>query len=215
VAVGMQAAPSTRTQSKTASRPPQHLVKGVSVARHPTVPVQTAERMIQMVVSAIRDPKVLEVAKAQVKHVVTENTDPTLSAFSEIAAIHGFATRHLRYTRDPRYVELVFDAPATLSLIQKHGKWSEDCDSYAVLVATLLASIGHRVRITLAGFTATPDAYSHVFCEAHIPRKGWVIVDPSMGPRVGKMAKSIKTLRHFEIPAPAQRPTRFQQAARR
>lgn len=160
--------------------------------------------MIEMVQDTIQHPDVVEIAKLQVKDLADEHDSLTLCRLSEIAAIHFLVTGMLRYTRDPVNVEWVYDPVAIIKKVKKHGKWSEDCDSYTVLTMALLAAIGHKVRLVLAGFLPHTETYSHVFCEAYVPGRGWTIVDPSLRHKVFVMAKAIKYQKFFYLKPPAQ-----------
>jgi hypothetical protein len=186
-------------QAKRKSRKHTKRSKRAVVRRVPTIPTQTAERMVEMVKEAIQAPEIVEVAKVQVRKLVDEHNGQVLNKMSEISAIHGLVSGMIRYTRDPFRVEWVYDPVALLKKVKKYGRWAEDCDSYAVLTATLLASIGHQVRITLVGFTNNPNQFSHVFCESHIKNVGWLIVDPSLRHKVVPMATKIKTFKFYPL----------------
>lgn len=87
---------------------------------------------------------------------------------AEVRQLHAFVRDRIRYVRDIRGVETLQDAERTLTL--KSG----DCDDKAVLLASLLESIGHRTRFHAVGFA--PNSYSHVYAETYLGRE-WVALE--------------------------------------
>lgn len=96
----------------------------------------------------------------------------------EIRVLQNFVRDAIRYVRDVRGVETVQEPPYTL----KSG--SGDCDDKAVLLASLLESIGFRTRFRAVGLHG--EGYSHVLAEAYDPlERKWVALEcivPGVGP---------------------------------
>lgn len=86
----------------------------------------------------------------------------------EAEALQRWVQQNIRYVRDIRGVETLH-TPDKL-LILRQG----DCDDQAVLLASMLESIGHPTRFVAVGFS--PFAYSHVFTETKIGSK-WVALE--------------------------------------
>lgn len=79
---------------------------------------------------------------------------------AQAAAVQAWVRANIAYVTDPRGVELV-KSPARLLMDR-----ADDCDGHAQLVAAMLASIGHRVRLSAIG--RRPGIFEHVFCESLI-----------------------------------------------
>lgn len=84
---------------------------------------------------------------------------------AEARAVHGWVRDHVRYVRDVAGVETLHTAERLL--IDRAG----DCDDKSILIAALLASIGHRVRFVAVGFG--PRGFAHVYPEAWIGGRWW------------------------------------------
>jgi hypothetical protein len=88
-----------------------------------------------------------------------------------IKAIFNDVQSSFRFVHDPHGKELVGDAPYLLQT--KAG----DCDDYAVVIGSLLSSIGIPARIsTLRADPHEPGRFSHVYPEAS-NRGQWVAMD--------------------------------------
>lgn len=87
----------------------------------------------------------------------------------ELTALLSFVRDRVTYRLDPVDTERVQDACVTLQL------QSGDCDDKTVLLATLLASIGHLPR-----FVAQHNGqeFNHVYCEALLNGQ-WMALDPT------------------------------------
>lgn len=81
----------------------------------------------------------------------------------EIAALHEFVRDQIRYVKDIRDVETV----ATPETVLEIGVG--DCDDKAVLLASLLESIGHPAMFRAVGFA--PGVFSHVYVKTLIGRR--------------------------------------------
>jgi len=97
----------------------------------------------------------------------------------EINALFRWVQRNVRYTKDPFHVELLHAARRMLEL--RAG----DCDDMAILLGSLVKSVGHPVRIVLTGPNARrPDLFSHIYLEAQ-HRGDWIPLDPTMSFAMG------------------------------
>lgn len=88
----------------------------------------------------------------------------------QVFALFEFVRDHIRYVRDIRGVETI--ATPEQVLRQQQG----DCDDKAVLLASLLESIGHPTLFMAVGFE--PGKFSHVLTQTLIGRR-WVYLDPT------------------------------------
>jgi transglutaminase-like putative cysteine protease len=92
----------------------------------------------------------------------------------EIKAVFEWVQRNVRYTKDPFRVE-VLHAPRRMIELR-----AGDCDDMAILLGAMLRSIGHPVRLVLAGpDPLRPQLFTHVYLEVH--HKGnWIPLDATM-----------------------------------
>jgi transglutaminase-like putative cysteine protease len=94
--------------------------------------------------------------------------------YEEIKALFEWVQSNVRYTRDPFRVETLHSARRMLEL--RAG----DCDDMTILLGSMLESVGHPVRLVLAGpDPRRPRLYSHIYLEAHL-RGRWIPLDPTM-----------------------------------
>ena len=88
---------------------------------------------------------------------------------AQIRALHKFVRDGIYYVRDINGVETVREAQRVL--IDGVG----DCDDKAVLLASLLESVGHPAKLVAVGFN--PHTFHHVLVETQIskpPREKWL-----------------------------------------
>lgn len=120
---------------------------------------------------------------------------------SEILALRAWATgSSVRYTNDPRHVELVKSPERCLLEIEKNGFTLLDCDEIACLIAALGMTQGKEAGFVVAGFTAQPDVFTHVFARLKEPKSGtWIVCDPVAGPNERQMLSRIKTYKTISV----------------
>lgn len=88
----------------------------------------------------------------------------------EVEAIYIWVVEHIRYTQDILEVETLQTPDWTLQMQQG------DCDDHAILLASLLMSIGHPTRFVAIKAEGLGPYYCHVFAETKIGR-GWLAID--------------------------------------
>ncbi len=88
----------------------------------------------------------------------------------EARRIHAFVRDQIRYVRDTDGIELLHD-PVTLLQIG-----AGDCDDKAILLASLLGSIGHATRFIAVAFE--PSRFSHVWVQVNLNGR-WVDLEPT------------------------------------
>jgi len=114
----------------------------------------------------VKKGKVNPLVRAKAAQLVQDL--PQKDFTSEIRNIFDFVQNNIRYTRDIHGVETVHGAAQVLQ--QEYG----DCDDKAVLLASMLAAIGHPTRFVAVGFK--PEHYSHVFVDTRFGA-GWLSLD--------------------------------------
>lgn len=88
----------------------------------------------------------------------------------EARTLLEFVRDQIRYVRDTDGLELLHD-PATVLQIG-----AGDCDDKAILLASMLGSIGHPTRFIAVAFE--PDNYSHVWVQDYLGGR-WVDLEPT------------------------------------
>lgn len=92
----------------------------------------------------------------------------------EVAALFEWVRGNVRYTRDIWKVELLHSARRMLEL--RAG----DCDDMTILLGAMLQSIGHPVRLVLAGYRPDrPSLYTHVYPEVNVGGR-WLAADATL-----------------------------------
>jgi len=81
----------------------------------------------------------------------------------EALNIGEFVQKHVRYVRDPRDHELLQDPVMMIEQIEKHGFTSGDCDDMALLIATLLLSVGHNPKFRTVRYQNLSGNYNHIY----------------------------------------------------
>jgi transglutaminase-like putative cysteine protease len=104
----------------------------------------------------------------------------------EAKALQNWVRDNVRYTRDVNGVETLQTPEATLRTMQG------DCDDHAILLASLLESVGHPTRFR--AIAAGSPTFNHVFTETRIGPK-WLSVETTepwpMGYLPGNIRKSM------------------------
>lgn len=100
----------------------------------------------------------------------------------------GFVRDRIRYVRDIAGVETLHD-PVTLLRVG-----SGDCDDKSILLASLLLSIGHKVRFVAIAFR--PDQFSHVWVQAFCHGR-WVDLEPTEPIQYGERIPSTGAVKHI------------------
>lgn len=97
----------------------------------------------------------------------------------EISALFDWVKRKIRYTKDIYKVELLHSARRMLEL--RAG----DCDDITVLLAAMLESTGHPVRLVIVGRDPNrKHLFSHIYLET-LYRDRWIPLDATMTKPVG------------------------------
>lgn len=106
--------------------------------------------------------------------ILMENNVKPKQYMAEIQTLFRWVQRNIRYTKDPFQVEVLHSARRMLEL--RAG----DCDDMAILLGSMLKSIGHPVRLVLAGFdSGRPNRYSHIYLEV-LYKDRWIPLDATM-----------------------------------
>lgn len=145
---------------------------------------ETLERMARIVKDHRLHPLIRQLA-VEVRQAAKV---PSRDYLGELKALHRFVGDWITYVRDIRDVETL--QYPTHVLRNRAG----DCDDQAMLLASLLESIGHPTRFVAMGFSQAPHPrllewhhaplYSHVLAESLIGNR-WVPAETTIERPVG------------------------------
>jgi hypothetical protein len=122
--------------------------------------------MARLAKGGLRDQRIRNAAVAITTRGFLSGTGLKQKDFEgEARRLHAFVRDQIRYVRDTDGVELLHD-PATVLQIG-----AGDCDDKAILLASLLGSIGHPTRFIAVAFE--PGRFSHVWLQDYIGGR-WV-----------------------------------------
>ena len=118
---------------------------------------------------------------------------PPKDFLAQLRNIYQDFIHRWRYVKDPTSRELVTASPEAIWRLTMggdgvgvgYGRGAGDCDCATVALGAMLESIGFRTRLgTTAGVRAPRGRlFSHVFIQAHVPRIGWITLDPVLHPK--------------------------------
>lgn len=89
---------------------------------------------------------------------------------SEVIQVYSFVRDKIRYVRDIDQVETIQTPDWTLRI------GTGDCDDKTTLMASLLLSLGHPVKIKIVG-SGEEEKYSHVYPLVYVAGYGWMAAD--------------------------------------
>lgn len=128
----------------------------------------------------------------------------TKDYLSEGLAIHHFVCARVRYTRDPRTIELVRSPSLVAKELLAGGRPLLDCDDISALILALLLSLGSQARIVTVAFKHMfyqgQRQYSHVFVQMYEPKsRTWVTLDPVAGEKTRAMMKRVVASKVYPV----------------
>lgn len=97
---------------------------------------------------------------------------PERDTQGEIRVLFEFVRDRIRYVSDVLDVETLADAKRTLETA------AGDCDDKAILLASLLESVGIGTQFVATGYE-TPGFFEHVYVRALTPNGQWLPLDAS------------------------------------
>lgn len=95
---------------------------------------------------------------------------------NQVAKAVCFVKERMTYVRDPDGAELIHSPTRLLKQIMKIGVAHGDCDDHALLLNSMLGSIGIETRF-VGVMTGNSTKYNHVICSVNINGE-WLDVDP-------------------------------------
>ena len=91
---------------------------------------------------------------------------PSQHYASEALAIGDFVKKNVRYVRDPNGIEQLTDP---VLMIEELGRMASqgDCDDMALLIATLLLSVGHQPYFRMVRYGRDSGPFDHIYVVVH------------------------------------------------
>ena len=120
--------------------------------------LETIEFMRKKARDRSRHPIVRQLA---LKILLSHNV-PSQDYLAESLAIGRYVKQKVRYVRDINRVETLID-PLTLIDQITRGEAQADCDDVAMLIATLLLSIGHQPYFRIVKYKKDVPNFQHVY----------------------------------------------------
>lgn len=102
--------------------------------------------------------------------------------YSKCEAIFNFVVSNCRYVQDPVGIELLKTPIISLNLIETGDSPALDCDDAAILIGSLVESIGIPYALRAVSFN---EDFSHVYGLCYIKDRGWIPADFVVGKREG------------------------------
>jgi len=94
----------------------------------------------------------------------------------QIERIFEFVKEHMIYVRDPIASEYVISPVRHLRSIAQYGTTRGDCDDHALLLNSMLGSIG--IKTKFVGVKLKSNRFNHVISSVLTKSNGWVDLDP-------------------------------------
>jgi len=89
---------------------------------------------------------------------------------SEISCLFQWVLDHYRYVRDPVGLEMVKEPGVMDGEILKQGFFQGDCDDASTYLATLLMSLGYKVKAVVIAVPGKGDPYRHIFLRVFLSK---------------------------------------------
>jgi hypothetical protein len=107
--------------------------------------------------------------------ILLEKNIPSQHHLSEAKAIGEYVKRKLRYVRDIRGIETVYDPVTLIDRITK-GIAQADCDDHVVLICALLLSVGIQPYVRVVKYDPNISHFNHIYVVVY--EKNWGMKKP-------------------------------------
>jgi hypothetical protein len=114
--------------------------------------------LMEEIAQGMRDPNIRRIAGRELRKAGVESQDWE----GEADAMFEYTRKAVRYTRDPRGVELFQSPPRSLD----HG--IGDCDDQVIFLGSLLLSIGYPIILRVIGLKGS-NQFQHIYILAGLP----------------------------------------------
>lgn len=151
---------------------------------NPLLPIDLEPQSVSYAESFARHFLQTPVQSERIAALAKDVTKDARSHYQKAVAIEQYLSKHFRYTLDVPTMEQTRPIEEFL-FVRKTGY----CEHYATAMVVLLRSIGIPARL-VTGFLATEwNEYgnyylvrqqdAHAWVEVHLPRSGWIMMDPT------------------------------------
>jgi hypothetical protein len=127
----------------------------------------TVQFLVKLARKRAKHPVVRQLALNIIRHAGTKS----MFYLDEARAIAQFVRDKMAYVKDIANVETVHDPLTMIDKITR-GTLAADCDDHAVLLASLLLSIGHRPIFRIVRYKAGSPSYNHIYVVEYTKNKG-------------------------------------------
>lgn len=103
-------------------------------------------------------PLVRKVAENVINHYGTKSQN----FYDECYAIGDWVKNVCPYAKDPYGIESLKDPVTMLDLI-KRDEFRGDCDDMALMISTLLLSLGHRPYLCIVRYPGKTSGFQHIY----------------------------------------------------
>jgi hypothetical protein len=126
--------------------------------------IQTVEIMKKMAREGSRHPLVRRLA-TNIVHFYMK--DPSHQYLNSARAIGDFVQKHVTYTKDTSGVETLHTPDMMIRMMEQVGYATGDCDDMALLIASLLLSIGINPSFRCVKYRKDSPSYNHIYVVAY------------------------------------------------
>jgi hypothetical protein len=129
--------------------------------------IATVQFLVKLARKRAKHPVVRQLALTILRHARTRS----MYYLDEARAIGEFVRDKMAYVKDIANVETVHDPLTMIDKISR-GTLAADCDDHAVLLASLLLSIGHRPIFRIVRYRKDNPSYNHIYVVEYTKNKG-------------------------------------------
>jgi hypothetical protein len=167
------------------------MIRGFSTSRFADQPTRIEPLGNGSIVTSNTLGKMKEIILASVRNYYVRLWAERIVGFAQddyekSEVIFNFIVNNCRYLNDPVGIELLKTPIISLQLIEIGGSPAIDCDDAAILIGSLVMSIGIPYALRAVSFN---DDFSHVYGLVQTKEKGWVPVDFVVGKKGGRIGE--------------------------
>jgi len=120
------------------------------------------KKTVKEMIRAARKTAALPIIRECAIHILNSYGVNSMNYKDECIAIGDWVKKNVRYVRDPEDIELLTDPVTMIDKISR-GIARGDCDDMALLIATLLLSIGHQPFFRCVRYRSNTGNYNHIY----------------------------------------------------
>lgn len=121
--------------------------------------VDTIQIMTKLAREGSKNPLVRRLAT----NILDYNKIPSHYYLEEARAIGRFVQQHVRYVKDIAGVETLHSPDMLIRMMSDAGYTAADCDDMALLIASMLLSIGIVPKFRAVRYRNTSGPYNHIY----------------------------------------------------